>query len=91
MKEVRSNIEKIIAGRPYSGIKDFMARCPLTKTAMINLIKAGAFDEVDKDFGDRRTIMAYYISQVCGAKTKLTLQIISNVTNLFLKNTFINF
>lgn len=41
---------------------------------MINLIKAGAFDEVDKDFGDRRTIMAYYISQVCGAKTKLTLQ-----------------
>lgn len=67
-------IEKIVAGRPYSGIKDFMARCPLTKTAMINLIKAGAFDEVDKDFGDRRTIMAYYISQVCGAKTKLTLQ-----------------
>ena len=67
-------IEKIVAGRPYSGIKDFMARCPLTKTAMINLIKAGAFDEVDKDFGDRRTIMAYYISQICGAKTKLTLQ-----------------
>jgi DNA polymerase-3 subunit alpha len=67
-------IEKIVAGRPYFGIKDFMARCPLTKTAMINLIKAGAFDEVDKDFGDRRTIMAYYISQVCGAKTKLTLQ-----------------
>ncbi|MBQ5918189.1 MAG: hypothetical protein IIW92_06495, partial [Lachnospiraceae bacterium] len=67
-------IEKIVAGRPYSGIKDFMTRCPLTKTAMINLIKAGAFDEVDKDFGDRRTIMAYYISQVCGAKTKLTLQ-----------------
>lgn len=67
-------IEKIVAGRPYSGIKDFMARCSLTKTAMINLIKAGAFDEVDKDFGDRRTIMAYYISQVCGTKTKLTLQ-----------------
>ena len=67
-------IEKIVAGRPYSGIKDFMARCPLTKTAMINLIKAGAFDEVDKDFGDRRTIMAYYISQICGTKTKLTLQ-----------------
>ena len=45
-------IEKIIAGRPYSGIKDFMTRCPLTKTAMINLIKAGAFDEVDMVFKD---------------------------------------
>ena len=67
-------IEKIIAGRPYSGIKDFMTRCPLTKTAMINLIKAGAFDEVDMVFKDRKTIMAYYISQICGAKTKLTLQ-----------------
>ena len=39
-------VEKIKAGRPYFGIKDFMNRCPLTKTAMINLIKAGAFDEI---------------------------------------------
>jgi DNA polymerase-3 subunit alpha len=67
-------IEKIIAGRPYKGIKDFMIRCPLSKVAMVNLIKAGAFDEIDKDFPDRRTIMAYYLSQVYGKKNRITLQ-----------------
>ena len=67
-------IEKIKAGRPYSGIKDFMMRCPLTKTAMINLIKAGAFDEVDKIFTTRKAVMTYYIMNVCDAKKKLTLQ-----------------
>lgn len=67
-------IEKIIAGRPYVGIKDFMQRCPLTKTAMINLIKAGAFDEVEDVLADRRQIMGYYISQICEPKKKLTLQ-----------------
>jgi DNA polymerase-3 subunit alpha len=67
-------VEKIKAGRPYSGLKDFMARCPLTKTAMINLIKAGAFDEVESVLNSRKMIMAYYISQVCDAKKRLTLQ-----------------
>ena len=68
-------IEKIKAGRPYYGIKDFMQRCPLNKTVTINLIKAGAFDEIDKDFnGNRVAIMAYYLSQNCDAKKKLTLQ-----------------
>lgn len=67
-------IDKIKEGRPYVGIKDFMLRCPLTKTAMINLIKAGAFDRVEKDFPNRKMIMAYYISNICEAKNKLTLQ-----------------
>lgn len=68
-------IEQIKRGRPYVSLKDFMLRCPLTKTVMINLIKAGAFDEVEKDgFGDRRNIMAYYISQVSEPKNRLTLQ-----------------
>ena len=68
-------IDKIKAGRPYRGIKDFMERCPIPKLAIINLIKAGAFDEIDKDFnGDRRMIMAYYLMQNCDAKKKLTLQ-----------------
>lgn len=68
-------IEKIKAGRPYIGIKDFMNRCPLTKSAMINLIKAGAFDEVDEAFDhNRKKIMIYYISQNCDAKKRLTLQ-----------------
>lgn len=67
-------VEKIFAGRPYAGLKDFMTRCPLTKTAMINLIKAGAFDEIDTVLKDRKVIMAYYISQVCEPKKRLTLQ-----------------
>ena len=67
-------IEKIKAGRPYAGIKDFMNRCPLTKTAMINLIKAGAFDEIEVYLPSRKHIMAYYISKVCEPKRRLTLQ-----------------
>lgn len=66
-------IEKIKEGRPYRGIKDFMVRCPLGKLPMINLIKAGAFDEVEKTFKSRVEIMVYYISQVYEGKKKLTL------------------
>ena len=67
-------VEKIRAGRPYKGLKDFMIRCPLTKTAMINLIKAGAFDEIETDLHSRKEIMVYYLSKVCEPKTKLNLQ-----------------
>ena len=68
-------IEKIESGRPYFNLKDFMLRCPLTKTIMINLIKAGAFDEIEKNsLGNRKNIMAYYISQISEPKTRLTLQ-----------------
>ena len=67
-------IEKIKGGRPYIGIKDFMIRCPLTKTAMINLIKSGAFDEVETTLTNRREIMAYYLLQASEPKKRLTLQ-----------------
>ena len=68
-------IEKIESGRPYFNLKDFILRCPLTKTIMINLIKAGAFDEIEKNsLGNRKNIMAYYISQISEPKTRLTLQ-----------------
>ena len=73
-------IEKIIANRPYTGIKDFMIRCPLNKTAMISLIKAGAFDKLEIDWArqlkvePRYLVMTYYLSQNCDAKSKLTLQ-----------------
>lgn len=67
-------VEAIRAGRPYQGIKDFMNRCPLTKIAMINLIKAGAFDEIETDLSTRKHIMAYYISKICEPKKRLTLQ-----------------
>ena len=67
-------IEKIKANRPYLGIKDFITRCPITKTATINLIKAGAFDEVETVLEDRRQIMAYFIYSACSLKKKITLQ-----------------
>jgi len=73
-------IDKIIANRPYIGIADFMARCPLNKSAMFSLIKAGAFDKVEekwaKELGveSRQLVMTYYISKVCEAKKRITLQ-----------------
>ena len=73
-------IEQIVRGRPYSNIADFMARCTLNKTQMISLIKAGAFDKLETDWGKelnihpRFVVMAYYLSKACEPKSKLTLQ-----------------
>jgi len=73
-------IEQIISHRPYVGIADFMARCPLNKSAMFSLIKAGAFDKLEEDWAkelhttSRNVTMIYYISKVCEAKKRITLQ-----------------
>ena len=73
-------IEQIIAHRPYAGIADFMTRCPLNKSAMFSLIKAGAFDKLEQKWADelhtsaRKVVMTYYVSKVCEAKKRLTLQ-----------------
>ena len=73
-------IEKIIGGRPYTSFIDFMNRCPLNKTAMISLIKSGAFDNLGVELGQqlgvhpRQAIMGYYIAKASEPKSKLTLQ-----------------
>ena len=74
-------IDQIIGGRPYTGIIDFMNRCPLNKTQMISLIKSGAFDKIDNNWASeickdnpRYAIMAYYVSLICDPKKRLTLQ-----------------
>ena len=60
--------------------KDFLNRVKLNKTAMISLIKSGAFDRLEtetaKEFGvhPRIYVMAYYMSIVSEPKSKLTLQ-----------------
>lgn len=75
-----SVISQIIANRPYTGIKDFMRRCPLNKTQMVELIKAGAFDKIDQAWAQplskepRYAIMAYYILSIVDEKKRLTLQ-----------------
>ena len=73
-------IEQIKNNRPYTGIADFMARCPLNKSAMISLIKSGAFDKVDKENAAAANIepriwtMIYYLAKTSDMKKRLTLQ-----------------
>lgn len=80
-------VDKIIKGRPYVNLKDFLNRCPLTKTIMISLIKGGAFDKTETwaaSFKEpRKAIMAYYISVICEPKNKITL---SNFNGLLQRN-----
>lgn len=72
-------VEKILSGRPYNNIKDFMNRCPLAKPVMVSLIKAGAFDKIS-DWAQNMNVeprianMIYYLSVACEPKTRLTLQ-----------------
>lgn len=78
-------IEQIKANRPYVSFKDFLNRCPLNKTAMISLIKAGAFDNLEQDIKEiepRIFIMAYYLSLTSEPKKKLNLQNFSGLINL---------
>lgn len=83
-------VEKIISGRPYSSIVDFMERCPLGAPVMLSLIKGGAFDKIDSAWASkicpkepRKAIMAYYLAQKAEIKSKLTLQ---NFNGLIQKN-----
>ena len=78
-------IEQIKANRPYVSFKDFLNRCPLNKTAMISLIKAGAFDNLEPDtkgIEPRIFIMAYYLSLTSEPKKKLNLQNFNGLINL---------
>ena len=63
-------VSKIIELRPYTSVDDFLERVKPTKTAMISLIKGGAFDQ----FENREDCMNRYIWSVCDKKQRLTLQ-----------------
>ena len=73
-------VDKIKEFRPYYSLKDFMNRCKLNKTAMINLIKGGAFDNLEAERAKQMHVsprilsMVYYLSVVSEPKKKLTLQ-----------------
>lgn len=75
-----ATVQAIEAGRPYTGIKDFMSRVTINKSAMLMLIKSGAFDKLDCEWASqfechpRQAIMAYYISIASEPKNRLTLQ-----------------
>lgn len=80
-------IEQIKAGRPYNSFKDFLNKTHINKTAMINLIKGGAFDNLESDWinetytSPRIFIMAYYLSITSEPKKRLTLQNFNSLIN----------
>ena len=63
-------VKSIIENRPYSSLKDFLSKVKINKPQMINLIKAGAFDE----FGKREQLMSQYVSEISDTKKRITLQ-----------------
>lgn len=63
-------IKNIMDNRPYESINNFLSKVKISKPQMVNLIKAGAFDE----FGNREEIMKEYISSVSDQKKRITLQ-----------------
>lgn len=63
---------EIIANRPYKSMEDFLNKVKINKTQMINLIKAGAFDALEKK--PREMILRSYISRTADLKKRVTLQ-----------------
>ena len=63
-------VKSIIENRPYSSIDNFLSKVKINKPQIINLIKAGAFDE----FGKREDLMRYYVSEISDTKKRITLQ-----------------
>lgn len=62
----------IIENRPYESMEDFIEKCSPSKTAMVSLIKAGAFDEIEGK--PREEIMKNYIASTIEVKKRITLQ-----------------
>lgn len=73
INRVNNDLAKdIIMNRPYTGLKDFLSKVKSNKIAIINLIKAGCFDKVEKR--NRKDIMIDYIDSISDKKQRLTLQ-----------------
>ena len=66
-------IHQIIDNRPYDSIEDFLNKVKVNKPQMINLIKAGAFDNICKG-NDRVQAMKDYIDVIADKKKRITLQ-----------------
>ena len=69
----------IIDNRPYSSMKDFIQKVKINKIPMINLIKSGCFDNVEKK--SREEIMYDYIDSISDKKQRLTLQNMNMLIN----------
>ncbi len=71
--KINSELAKeIIKNRPYASLEDFLSRVPkTTKIPVVNLIKSGAFDELEGI--PRREIMIKYFGMIADKKNKLTM------------------
>ena len=65
-------INEIMGMRPYESLKDFLMKIKVNKVQMINLIKSGAFDNIENK--PREEIMNCYIDSIADKKQRLTLQ-----------------
>jgi DNA polymerase III subunit alpha len=72
-------IQEIILNRPYTSLQDFVNKMKtsdekklISKDKVVNLIKAGAFDRIEKR--PRAEILKDYITNIAETKQKLTLQ-----------------
>ena len=65
-------IKQIMKNRPYSSFNDFMEKNHTTKLPTVNLIKSGAFDEIEGL--SREQIMKNYLESIADKKQRLTLQ-----------------
>lgn len=80
-------IQNIIANRPYESLDDFVNKVKCSKTVVISLIKAGAFDCFDA----RKNIMKQYIDSVSDTKKRITLQNFDAVNRAGLLPASLNF
>ncbi len=62
----------IIHNRSYNSLEDFLSKVKVSKDKVVNLIKSGAFDEIEDK--PRKKIMEDYIAEICGKKKRITLQ-----------------
>lgn len=68
-------IQEIMMNRPFKSLEDFLNKVTkriVTKDKVINLIKAGAFDEIEGK--PTSQILTEYINSICDRKNKLTMQ-----------------
>ena len=72
-------INQIIENRPFTSFEDFKERIKVTKTVMINLIKAGCFDTLNSN---RIELMALYVKEISGPKSTLNLRNFQGLVNV---------
>ena len=65
-------VKTIIENRPYSSLHDFLSRIKVNKLQAVNLVKSGAFDELEQTTRDQ--VMYKYLLTVVDAKKDCNLR-----------------